>query len=191
MKSPDDGSAAVSSTAFRGEDESAGASHPVLDLAAGIFLVALGLWFVGMSLALSVPGRITTAPGLLPFLTGASLAVMAGFLAFSAFRRRSSAMPLQFTAMVTTLEAQRRFVLIVCIVVYIAALDALSFEQYIDIAGHAVPVGSFEPVTVVALTTMLRFFWTRNIVHCLAVSVVWSLCLSLAFRGLFNIPMPG
>lgn len=191
MKSPEDSTAAVSSAPFRGEDESAGASHPVLDLAAGIFLIALGLWFVAMSVALPVPGRLTTAPGLLPFLTGASLAVMAGFLAFSAFRRRSSARPLEFSAMVTTLEAQRRIVLIVCIVVYIAALDALSFEKYVSVAGHSIPVGSFEPITVVALATMLRFFWTRNIVHCLAVSVVWTLCLSLAFRGLFNIPMPG
>lgn len=191
MNSPEDGTAAVSNSSFRGEDESAGASHPVLDLIAGVFLIALGLFFVAMSVALPIPGGISTAPGLLPLLTGASLAVMAAFLAFSALRRRRAAAPLEFTSIVTTLESQRRIVLIVCIAVYIGALDALSFEKYVNIAGHAVPMGSFEPITVVALTTMLRFFWTRNVVHCLAVAVTWTLCLSLAFRGLFNIPMPG
>ena len=191
MKTSDHSDQAVPDTAFRGEDESAGASHPALDLAAGLFLTALGIWFAAMSLALPVPGRVSTAPGLLPFLTSASLAMMAIVLAVGAFKRRGTEMPLSVSALLSTVEAQRRVLLIVCVVIYIAALDALSFETYLHIAGYSVPVGSFEPVTVVALTAMLRLFWTPRIAHCLAVALIWTLCLGFAFRGLFNIPMPG
>ncbi|MEM9473877.1 MAG: hypothetical protein AAGA71_01190 [Pseudomonadota bacterium] len=53
---------------FRGEDEGAGEAPPALDLAAAIFLLALGAVFAGLSLALPVPGKALSAPGLLPFL---------------------------------------------------------------------------------------------------------------------------
>jgi hypothetical protein len=181
----------MSDDIFRGEDESAGAAHPLLDLAAGLFLLLLGIWFAAMSLALPVPGSVATAPGLLPFLTAASLGAMAILLGLSGFRRLSTARPFDAGRVFSALESQRRSVLIVTIIVYIAALDSLSFETYANIAGTSVPLGSFEPITVVALTAMLRFFWTNRLTHCVLVAVFWTLSISLAFRGLFNIPMPG
>lgn len=181
----------MSKDIFRGEDESAGAAHPLLDLTAGLFLLLLGIWFAAMSIALPVPGSVATAPGLLPFLTAASLGAMAILLGLSGFRRLGSTLPFDGSQIFTALESQRRIVLIVTIFVYIAALDALSFETYLNIAGTSVPVGSFEPVTIVAMTTMLRFFWTDRLIHCVLVAVFWTLCIAFAFRGLFNIPMPG
>lgn len=181
----------MSDNTFRGEDESAGAAHPVLDLAAGIFLLALGIWFAVMSVQLPVPGRLTTAPGLLPFLTAASLAAMAAVLGLSAFRRLPGAEALGLGGLLSAIESRRRAMLIATVVIYVAALDALSFETYVHIGDMQIPFGSFEPVTLVSMAAMLRIFWTRRLTHCVAVAVIWTLCLSLAFRGLFNIPMPG
>ena len=45
----------MSDGTFRGEDENAGANHPLLDLVAGLFLLAIGIWFAAMSVALPVP----------------------------------------------------------------------------------------------------------------------------------------
>jgi hypothetical protein len=44
---------------------------------------------------------------------------------------------------------------------------------------------------MLALTAMLRLFWTRRLFNCLLVAVIWTLVLSFSFRGLFHIPMPG
>lgn len=176
---------------FRGEDESAGVAHPALDLAAGLFLLVLGVWFAVEALRLPVPGGVMTAPGLLPFLTGASLAVMALILGLSGFRRFGTEPAFRFAVLLGDLESQRRTVLIVTVVLYVAALDFFSFETYLAFAGVQIPIGSFEPITIVSLTTMLRTFWTPRLMNCVAVAVIWTACLSLAFRWLFNIPMPG
>ena len=88
-------------------------------------------------------------------------------------------------------ESQRRTMLILTVIVYVAALDTLSFEHYLALGSLSVPVGSFEPVTIVALTAMLRLFWTPRLAHCLLVSLVWTLILAFTFRGVFKIPMPG
>ena len=181
----------MSESTFRGEDENAGAAHPALDLVAGLFLLAIGVWFAAMAISLSVPGRPPTAPGLLPFLTAASLAAMALVLGFSALRQLRTAAPLGLTLALFGVESRRRILLAFTIIVYVAALDVLSFETYLHIADYPVPLGSFEPVTVVALTTMLRLFWTPRLAHCVLVAVVWTAMLSVMFRGVFNIPMPG
>tara|TARA_R110000787_G_scaffold143488_1_gene257201 strand:- start:93088 stop:93633 length:546 start_codon:yes stop_codon:yes gene_type:complete len=181
----------MSDGTFRGEDENAGAAHPALDLVAGLFLLAIGLWFAAMSLALPVPGGIFSAPGLLPFLTAASLGVMAVILAISGIRGIRLSPRLDLVRTFFDPESQRRTMLILTVIVYVAALDTLSFEHYLALGSLSVPVGSFEPVTIVALTAMLRLFWTPRLAHCLLVSLVWTLILAFTFRGVFKIPMPG
>jgi hypothetical protein len=181
----------MSDGTFRGEDENAGANHPLLDLVAGLFLLAIGIWFAAMSVALPVPGNIVSAPGLLPFLIAGTLAIMAGLLAFSALRRFGTVRPYDFASALGRPESLRRVALVVTVGIYVAALDILSFETYVTISGLQFPVGSFEPITMLALTAMLRLFWTRRLFNCLLVAVIWTLVLSFSFRGLFHIPMPG
>lgn len=181
----------MSDGTFRGEDENAGAAHPALDLVAGLFLLAIGIWFAAMSVALPVPGGVFSAPGLLPFLTAASLGVMAIILAFSGVRGLRLSPRLDLVRTLFDLESQRRTLLVLTVIVYVAALDALSFEHYVTFGGLSVPVGSFEPVTIVALTAMLRLFWTPRLAHCVLVSVIWTIVLGFTFRGVFKIPMPG
>ena len=59
-----------------------------MDLAAAAVIAAIALFMAIESLRLPVPGGIFTAPGLLPFLTSASLLVMAVLLGYSALQRR-------------------------------------------------------------------------------------------------------
>ena len=122
---------------FHGEDESAGAAPPALDLAAAVFLFALGIVFAGLSLALPVPGKTLTAPGLLPFLTSASLAVMAVLLGLSAWRRRAAAALEQPIAI---RESHRRLGAMGAIAVYLGALQSLDTEGFVPAFGLQLPV---------------------------------------------------
>ena len=72
---------------FAGEDENAGYASPRQDLIASAVLAILSIWVMVESLRLENPGDWATAPGLLPFLTAASLLVMAIALAMLAYRR--------------------------------------------------------------------------------------------------------
>lgn len=175
-------------SAFRGEDESAGSASPALDLAAAAFLCALGLLFAGLSLALPVPDALLSAPGLLPFLTSASMAVMAILLGLSAWQRRNGD---TYPAFHWSSETARRLAASVAICIYLASLQVLDAEGFIEVFGTQVPLGSFEPSTIILLAALLRLFWTQKLAAVVAVSTVWTLCLSIAFRGLFGIPLPG
>ena len=175
-------------TAFRGEDESAGEASPALDLIAAGFLFTLGLFFAALSLTLPVPGRVVSAPGLLPFVTSASLAVMAFLLGVSAWRRRDFA-PGFATGICS--ESARRIAAAGAVAVYLGALETLSLEGFVPVFGGQIPIGGFEPATIIFLTALLRLFWTDRLASVLTVSVGWTLCLSFAFRGLFGIPLPG
>jgi len=175
-------------SAFRGEDESAGEASPALDLIAAAFLFCLGLFFAALSLALPVPGKALSAPGLLPFLTAASLAVMAILLGLSAWRRRGLPAENEETP---AGETSRRLQAIGAVAVYIGALQGLGFETFVPLGSLQIPLGGFEPATIIFLSVLLRLFWTDSLSRIVAVSAGWTLCLSLAFRGLFGIPLPG
>ena len=72
-------------------EERSGQAPPVLDLIAAAFLVALSILVMIGAARMEVPDALATAPGLLPFLTAASLCVMALALGWQALRRRPGA----------------------------------------------------------------------------------------------------
>lgn len=174
---------------FRGEDENAGQAPPVLDLAAAVFLFCLGALFAGLSLALPVPDKLLSAPGLLPFIISASLAIMAVLLGLSGWRRRHEAPPSDFV--LVPVETARRALAASAVAVYLGALQVITLEGFVPLLGRQVPVGGFEPATIIFLSVLLRVFWTERLFPVVAVATGWTLCLSLAFRGLFGIPLPG
>ncbi len=174
--------------AFRGEDESAGAAAPALDLIAAAFLVVLGIALAILSLRLPVPGKVLSAPGLLPFLTAASLTVMAVLLGLSAWKRSGQPAPASTSE---DGETGRRLIAIAAIGIYLVALQSLAVEGFVPLGGQQIPVGGFEPATIIFLSVLLRLFWTARLTPVVGVATVWTLCLSLAFRGLFGIPLPG
>jgi Tripartite tricarboxylate transporter TctB family len=171
-------------------EESSGYAPPVLDLIAAACLVALSVWVMIESARMEVPDALATAPGLLPFLTAASLCVMALALGWQALRRRGGAAALDAAAP-DAVELRRTLILAAIIGCYIAALEILSFEYALALAGQRLALGSFELVSTIVLTTLLAMYWGRPLIACLGVAAGWILALSAAFRYVFELPLPG
>ena len=171
------------------EDESAGYASPTLDIIAAVALSALSIWIMVESTALKTPDAITTAPGLLPFVTAGMLLIMAIVLGVSAVRRHRSD-PVSVSQDIPE-ELPRVGLLITVLIAYIAGLEYLSFSKDFELGFASFQVTAFEPVSIVILTTILRVFWTPRLWACLLVAFTWIFLLSIAFQNFMNIPMPG
>ncbi|RMF39532.1 MAG: hypothetical protein D6754_05205 [Alphaproteobacteria bacterium] len=176
---------------FAGEEIGAGYASPVLDLVAAGFLIVLSVTVMIASLALPMPGGIRTAPGLLPFLTAASLLAMALFLGATALRRhRAGETPAPGAARDRS-ESVRTVVLVVMIGVYIGALQVLAFQLPLTIGGVYFNLTAFEPATIIALSVIIQFFWRGPLWITTGISLGWTLFLSVVFQKVFVIPLPG
>ena len=174
---------------FVGEEAGSGRAPPILDLIASACLIALAIWIMIESLALEMPDSVATAPGLLPFLTAASIAVMALILAAGAWRRRRDGD--RGEADEDAGDPGRTLGLVAIIAAYIAALEFLGFEYQFAFAGAWLTIGSFELISIVVLTGILALFWRAALWRCFAVALVWIMLLASAFRYIFSIPLPG
>lgn len=175
---------------FEGEDPSSGFASPLLDLIAAIFLALLSVAVMIASLALPVPGDFVTAPGLLPFLVGGSLLIMAAILGFTAIRRRRSGVVGEDDERDIS-EYFRALGLATAVAVYIAGLHFLAFQSYQNIGGFQFTLSAFEPVTIVALSVIISISWRGPLWASVLISVVWTVALSLVFQKMFTIPLPG
>jgi len=172
------------------EDANAGFATPIMDLAAAVIVAAIAIFVAIESLMLPLPsGRVFTAPGLLPFLTAASLLIMAFMLGFSALQRRR-AMPRALDRFEIPSDALRSLTLGGIVAVYVLAIQVVPFEASFNIGTLHFYIGAFEPVSVVFLTGLLRLYWRAPLWACLAVIVVWIAFLSVVFRMLFQTPLP-
>ncbi|MGI9498417.1 MAG: tripartite tricarboxylate transporter TctB family protein [Geminicoccaceae bacterium] len=176
---------------FEGEEAGAGHAAPTLDLIAAAFLIALSLLVMAASLTLPVPGALTTAPGLLPFLTAASLFVMAILLGFSALNRRRPGVAPDPVDSRNSAEDRGTVLLAVTVALYIAALQVLAFQAFFSVAGVPLVLSAFEPVTILALATLIHLFWRGPLWITVVISISWTLTLSLVFQKIFQIPLPG
>jgi hypothetical protein len=176
---------------FDGEEAGAGHAAPGLDLFAAGFLIVLSVVVMVASWMLPVPGELRTAPGLLPFLTGASLCVMAVLLGHSAKKRRRAGIVMDPSEARNQAEDRRAGVLAGSVALYILALQFLAFQVYFSIAGVPFVFSAFEPVTVVALSAIIHVSWRGPLWITVSVSLGWTLLLSLVFQKLFYIPLPG
>lgn len=176
---------------FEGEDANAGYASPALDLIATGILLAISLAVLVASWRLPVPGGLPTAPGLLPFLTAGSLAVMAVLLGISARVRRREGTPLWSIEKRDTAEDKRAVALAGAVAIYIGALQMLAFQYYFTLGAIPMVLSAFEPVTIVALSAIIHIFWRGPLWITVLISVGWTLVLSLVFQKVFNIPLPG
>jgi hypothetical protein len=174
---------------FAGEDENAGFASPRQDLAASAVLIVLSVWIMVESVRLEMPGDLSTAPGLLPFLTAASLCVMALGLAWLAIKRRRAG-DTGAGAQEETVPG-RALLLMVLVGAYIFSLQLVSFDYSARIGGFRLSYGSFEVLTIIAVTAILTIFWQPRLLPCLAVSAVWVTALAAIFRYVFVLPLPG
>jgi heme A synthase len=171
------------------EDPNAGLATPVMDLTAAGIIAAIGALIVIESLRLPVPGGIMTAPGLLPFLTAASLLIMALILGANAIKRRRT---IDRTADCFEIPPDfiRSLSLGGIVVVYVAALQFIPIDTAIRIGPLRFAIGAFETVSMVAITGILRLYWQRPLWACLAVTFGWIAFLSIVFRMVFETPLP-
>ena len=176
---------------FEGEDANAGFASPTLDLIAAAVLIAIAVAMMAASVALPMPGDIHTAPGLLPFLVSATLLLMALGLGGSALARRRSGVHLPAFADRDLPTDLRSLLLAIAVAIYIAALQFLAFQQKLSILGTNLRLTAFEPATIVTLCTIIHLSWRGPVWSTAAVSVTWTIVLSLVFQLVFRIPLPG
>ena len=174
---------------FAGEDENAGFASPAMDLVASAALIILSVWVMIESVRLDMPGGLATAPGLLPFITAASLCAMAVALAFMAEKRRREGAKTAPSEEVADLG--RTIVLVGLVGAYLVALELVQFEYTFQVGGLRLGYGAFEVLTIISLTTILLLYWRKPVGQCLLVSVLWSTVLAGVFRYVFTIPLPG
>lgn len=173
---------------FVGEDENAGFATPRQDLVASAVLILLSIWIMIESVRLGSPGELATAPGLLPFVTAATLCMMALGLGWLAIKRQRAGEV--GTAADDTVPG-RALLLMALVGAYILSLQLVSFEYSSVIGGARLSYGSFEVLTIVALTAVLTIFWQPRLLPCLAVAAVWTTILAAIFRYVFVLPLPG
>lgn len=176
---------------FEGEEAGSGHAAPILDLLASGFLIVLSAVVLVASVRLPVPGGLRTAPGLLPFLTAASLGAMALMLGFSAWVRYRDGVVMDPEEARDGASDRRTLLLAGAVFIYIAALQTLAFQVYFKIFGIDYVLSAFEPVTIIALAAIVHACWRGPLWITAVVSVVWALTLSIVFQKLFQIPLPG
>jgi hypothetical protein len=176
---------------FDGEEAGAGFASPRLDLIAAAVLIGLTIIVMIASVQLSVPGGWTTAPGLLPFLTAASLCIMAVMLGLTAIQRRRAGVAAESDEIRNTDEDLRTLALALTVALYIACLQYLAFQHSMTVGGVHFVVSAFEPVTIVALSAIIHLSWRGPLWITVLISSVWSLLLSIVFQKVFTIPLPG
>lgn len=176
---------------FEGEEAGSGYAAPALDLLASGFLLVLSGLVLVASIRLPVPGELRTAPGLLPFLTAACLAVMAIILGMSALARHRAGVVMRPEDARDRKSDQRALMLAATVFVYIAALKLLAFQMFFKLFGADFVLSAFEPVSIIALAAIIHTSWRGPLWITSVISVLWILILSVVFQKLFLLPMPG
>ena len=176
---------------FEGEEANAGLASPILDLIASGALVALSIAVIVASLVLPVPGDLRSAPGLLPFLVAASLLFMALALGASALSRHRSGIRTPVFAGRDTQADVRSLLLAVLVGVYIAGLEQLAFQVNFSVFDLNLRLSAFEPVTTIALASLIHISWRGPFWITTSVALGWTLTLSVVFQLVFRQPLPG
>ena len=171
------------------EDANAGFAPPIMDLIAAGIVAAVALFMAVQSLLLPIPGGIMTAPGLLPFLTSASLFIMALILGYGAITRRST-LPRALDRFEVPTDFLRSLTLFGIIILYVLALQFVPVRIDFNVGPQHFVIGAFEVVSLVAITGLLRLYWGARLWVCLIVTIFWIAFLSLTFRMLFQSPLP-
>lgn len=171
------------------EDPNAGMANPVMDLAAAAVIAVVALFIAIESLRLPVPSGIFTAPGLLPFLTSASLLVMALLLGSSGLQRRRT-MPRALDRFEIPDDFRRALVLGGIVILYVLGLQVIPVDASFNIGPLHFVIGAFEAVSLIVITGLLKLYWRAPLWACFAVTVGWTAFLSIVFRMLFKTPLP-
>jgi hypothetical protein len=178
---------------FVGEEGEDTRTTPQKDLAAALVIGAASLVAMYLALAMPVMDSVLTAPGLLPFLVGLSLLAMSAGLGVRAVRNGATLRP-RTTRPATPAGAgdKGRLAFVIGLVAaYVVAVDLVTFDLDFPTPFFRLSFSSYELVSAVALTILLKMFWRATLPRCLLVSVVWVIVLASIFRDGFRILLPG
>lgn len=178
--------------AFHGEEDDA--STPQKDFFAAIVVGAFAVAVMILSLQQPNPGRVLTAPGLLPFITGLTLFAMAIGLTVAALRDgggKNFRGALVGGSDQSDAHAGRAWALLGLLVALVVLIDALPFAFAFKVGRVGVEFGSFECISIPILAAILRIFWRASVLRCVVSAGVTVLVFAAAFRYGFNIPLPG
>lgn len=181
---------------FQGEEDIEAASTPQKDLVSSIVIGAVAVIAMVLAVQMPDPGRtVYTHPGLLPFVAGLMLLMMAVGLAARALREGGAHGLSSVFARPTDPEersyARRSWILIALIVTMIVAVDYVSFRIRIPIGDFEFKISSFECVSIPIVTVIMKLFWRKSWLRCFVAAAVTAMILAAAFRWGFKIPMPG
>ena len=182
---------------FTGEEGGEERSSPRKDFIAAIVVAVLGLFAMYLSVQLGAPESILTAPGLLPFVTGASLILMALGLLIKSKRRygwepmlESSGMG-AISAYLAEPEARRTLMLMLVVFAYVMVLGQMDMDLRYKTSFYTFRFSGFELISIPVIFFILRFFWRSTLLNCFLVAVGIVVFLAVVFRDGFQILLPG
>jgi hypothetical protein len=149
-----------------------------------------------LALRMPNPGTLFTAPGLLPFLTGLALLIMAAGLGIRSVGMGGVKALLQgpgksVRAYFADIENWRTLLLIAIIILYVIVTQQIAFDLRLPTKFFVFYFSSYELISIITLTLILRIFWRATWVRCLLVSACWIIALASVFRYAFHILLPG
>ncbi len=182
-------------TEFGGEENTAERSSPAKDLGSAVVIAIIAVAVAVMSLRLDVPGSAFTAPGLLPLVTSLSLLLMAVALGTKAVRAGAatgfvSAVGSATRRFVSDTEGRRALLLIGIVVAYVVLVGQISFDWRIPTPAFVFQISSYEVISIVVITTIMKLFWRAPFWRCALISLISVEVLAAIFRYGFAIIMP-
>ena len=89
------------------------------------------------------------------------------------------------------IENWRTLLLIGIIILYVIVTQQIAFDLRFPTKFFVFNFSSYELISIITLTLILRIFWRATLVRCLLVSTFWTIALASVFRYGFHILLPG
>ncbi|MDA1090434.1 MAG: hypothetical protein O3A85_09005 [Proteobacteria bacterium] len=180
---------------FTGEENTGERSTSKKDLIAAGVVAVLSIVAMYYAWLLPIPTRITTAPGMLPFLTGLTLLVMALGLGLKALRKGAlegffEGTGAFFGNYFKDQENRRTLLLMTLIFAWVVIVGHVSLDIRVPTPFHVFRFSGFEAVSIPMLILILRIFWQASLARCSLVSIIAIVALASAFRDGFKILLP-
>lgn len=181
-----------------GEKDIETRSTPNKDLASALVIGLLAVVTMIASLRLDMPGSIYTAPGILPFITAGGLLAMALILGARAVRSGATldrggliGGPVRSAARCWSRAEDRRTLMLATIVtLYVLLVAFIRFDIRIPTPLFEIQITSYEVISIIVVTWILRLFWRARLSSALLVTLTTVEALASIFRYGFGILMP-
>jgi hypothetical protein len=180
---------------FHGEESGDERSTPTKNLGAAIVIAAVAIYAMVEAVGFETPNTVYTAPGLLPFLTGATLLVMALYLGVLAVRHGGATdvagrVARSVSAYFKNEEDRRTLMLMGIVLLYVLLVGWIDFTLRLPTPLFDFQISSFEVISVPLIAIVLWIFWRAPAWRCTLVSLVLIEALANTFRSAFYILMP-